>query len=371
MRRSAASAIGAIEALSGDIDYDDYPLSDEARADLLNAVAEHIDATEHLPTDTTLTIESRGKTVVLNTCRGSRINEALAHFIQAMGSMREGKMGTTLIDPYRIAFQVPGTTPSHVIEWLTETSPEALETVLRMTIPNGRALRWRMVQVARKMGVLEKAADPRRVNMQGLMQRYRGTPVVEEALSKLFHERMDIEGTMDLIRDIQQDKVKILHTPSGPLGLSPKSERDLLLPAWSDAQLRERLETRLLAERTVLICLNCKEKIRSRVGRMEERIEPCAKCNGTMRACAPERMESMLTGWVASDDPKERARMQKNAELIRTHGHDAVLALMGRGVGEETATRLLRGLSRGNRVALLRAIHNAELQYAKTRRYWS
>ena len=90
-----------------------------------------------------------------------------------------------------------------------------------------------------------------------------------------------------------------------------------------------------------------------------------------MRACAPERMESMLTGWVASDDPKERARMQKNAELIRTHGHDAVLALMGRGVGEETATRLLRGLSRGNRVALLRAIHNAELQYAKTRRYWS
>ena len=40
-------------------------------------------------------------------------------------------------------------------------------------------------------------------------------------------------------------------------------------------------------------------------------------------------MESMLTGWVTSEDPKERARMQKNAELIQTHGHDAVLALMG------------------------------------------
>jgi hypothetical protein len=45
--------------------------------------------------------------------------------------------------------------------------------------------------------------------------------------------------------------------------------------------------------------------------------------------------------------------------------------LMGRGVGEETATRLLRGHTRGNRVKLLRAIHNAELQYARTRRYWS
>ncbi len=371
LRRSAACAIGAMEAISGDIDYSDYPLSDEARADFLTAVAEHIDATENLPTDNIITLENRDKTVVLNTCRGSRINETLAHFIQAMGSMREGKMGTTLIDPYRIAFQVPGTTPAHVIEWLTTTSPDALETVLRMTIPNGRALRWRMVQVARKMGVLQKAADPRRVNMQGLMQRYRGTPVVEEALSKLFHERMDIEGTMDLIRDIQQGRVEIIHTPSGPLGLSPKSERDLLLPAWSDEQLRDRLETRLLAERAVLICLNCKDKSRSRVGRMDNRIEPCSKCGGRMRACAPERMESMLITWITSNDEKDRGRMQKNAELIQTHGHDAILALMGRGVGEETATRLLRGLSRGNRVALLRSIHNAELQYAKTRRYWS
>ena len=145
----------------------------------------------------------------------------------------------------------------------------------------------------------------------------------------------------------------------------------MLLPAWSDEQLRDRLETRLLAERAVLICLNCKDKSRSRVGRMDNRIEPCSKCGGRMRACAPERMESMLITWITSNDEKDRGRMQKNAELIQTHGHDAILALMGRGVGEETATRLLRGLSRGNRVALLRSIHNAELQYAKTRRYWS
>ncbi len=371
LRRSAATAVGAMEAESRDIDFDDYPLSNEARADLLEAVVEHLDATEYLPTDRVLTVETRAKAVVLNTCRGSRVNETLAHFIQAMGSMREGKLGTTLVDPYRIAYQVPGTTAAHVIEWMTETSPEALETILRMTIPNGRALRWRLVQVARKMGVLQKKVDPRRVNLQGLMTRYRGTPVVEEALSKLFHERMDIEATMDLIREIQNGDVEIVHTATGPLGMSPKGERDMLLPAWSDAQLRERLETRLLAERCVLICLNCQDKTRKRVAKMEDRIEPCPRCNGTMRACAPERMEAMLAGWVTSRDPKDRGRMNKNAELIRTHGHDAVLAMMARGVAEGTATRLLRGHTRGNRIALLRAIHNAELQYARTRRYWS
>ena len=176
---------------------------------------------------------------------------------------------------------------------------------------------------------------------------------------------------MNLIKEIRDGSVHIHHSASGPLGLAPKSERDLLLPSWSDKQLRERLETRLLAERAVLICLNCGDKSRIRVGRMEDRIEPCPSCNGTMRACAPERMESMLLEWIQSKDPKDRARMKKNAELIRTHGHDAVLAMMARGVAEGTATKLLRGHTRGNRVALLRSIHNAELQYARTRRYWS
>ena len=60
-----------------------------------------------------------------------------------------------------------------------------------------------------------------------------------------------------------------------------------------------------------------------------------------MRCCGPERMEMML-GWVKSRDPKDRARIQKNAELLNNHGFEAILCLMGRGIGEETATRTER-----------------------------
>jgi len=90
-----------------------------------------------------------------------------------------------------------------------------------------------------------------------------------------------------------------------------------------------------------------------------------------MQACAPERMEAMLAEWVDSGDPKVRGKMEKNAELVRTHGFEGVLCLMGRGIAEETATRVLRGHIAGERIRLLRAIHNAELQYARTRQYWS
>ena len=44
---------------------------------------------------------------------------------------------------------------------------------------------------------------------------------------------------------------------------------------------------------------------------------------------------------------------------------------MARGVGEETATRILRSHAGKTRTKLLRLIHNAEIEYARTRRYWS
>ena len=173
------------------------------------------------------------------------------------------------------------------------------------------------------------------------------------------------------MREIQNGAIEISHTTIGPLGMSPKVERDLLLPSWSDKELRERLEIRLVNERAVLICLNCQSKRRGRVGRMEERIGECSSCGGRMLACAPERMENMLADWVSSRDSTIRGKMEKNAELVRNHGVEAVMCLMGRGIAEETATRIMRGHVKGERIRLLRSIHNAELKYARTRRYWS
>ena len=36
-----------------------------------------------------------------------------------------------------------------------------------------------------------------------MLKRYHGTAVVEETLSKLFHERMDIVGAMELMSELQ------------------------------------------------------------------------------------------------------------------------------------------------------------------------
>ena len=77
-----------------------------------------------------------------------------------------------------------------------------------------------------------------------------------------------------------------------------------------------------------------------------------------------------MVEWVNSDDEKIQDRMMKNAQIVANRGMDAILALMGRGIGEATCQRLMRKVQRGDLDGLLEAIHIAEIEYARTRRFW-
>ena len=359
------------EETEGDREIESYPLAPDALGRLMGTITEHVDAAGSLPDASHIDIETRRDAVVVHSCNGTRINQTLAHFLQAMASTLEGRMGRVLVDPYRITLQVPGLRATHVVDWLTGTPPNGLPSILRVTIPNGRQLRWRLVQVCKVMGVLRAGVDPRKVNLRGIAERYKGTPVMEEALDKLFSERMDLDGTVDLLRAIQDGRIHVSQRSPGALGTSPRSERDMQLPDWSNVEVRNRLEMRLMNERALTICLRCKATTRFRVARYPEIDPNCTVCSATMRAVAREGLADDLKRWVASEDEKVRARMMRNAEMVQHRGIDAILCLMARGVGEETATRILRAHAKGGpRDALLKAIHDAEIQYARTRRFW-
>ncbi|MBS71355.1 MAG: hypothetical protein CMO20_00180 [Thermoplasmata archaeon] len=347
----------------------DYPLSDASIGKITQSVAEHLDATGSIPHSRLLTIESRRDSLVLNCSHGSKVNATIAHFLQAMASTIDGKSGRTIIDPYRITLQVPALTSELIINWLTETPPEALRDIMRMTIPNGRQLRARLVQVCKTFGILQRGIDPRKVNLQGIINRYRGTLVIQESLDKLFHDRMDIDSTVKLFEAIQVGAVQIQCTQNGNLGITPRTERDLLLPNWSDAEVRTRLEQRLMNERAVLICLACKSRIRTRVALYGVKHHHC-ECGGTMLATAREEIEERLAEWIESKDDKTRTRMERNAQLVQQRGIEAIICLMARGVGEETATRILNKVPKGKQEMMLKIIHEAELNYARTRRFW-
>ncbi len=350
------------------LELEDYPLDSEALGQIFEAVNTHLEASGTVPTDRIITIERRHEAVIVNSCQGSRINEALAHLLQAMASTRTGTLGRIVVEPTRIGLQA-AITPEEVVGWLMTTPPDALEGLLSVTMPNSRQVRWRFAQVAKVLGVLRSGVDPRRINLHSLVRRYRGTMVMQEVLSKLFHERMDVAGAADVLSALQNGLFKLEITPPGVLGLSSKAGKDLLLPNWSNKQVRERLEGRLMNERAVLCCLACQRTQTFRLAKYDMKKQVCL-CGGRMLACAPERLRSDLEELVISTEQKERDRAMRNAEAVRRRGLEAIICLMGRGIGETTTTRILRRVQPNQRDALLEAIHNAEITYARTRRFW-
>ena len=350
----------------------DYPLNDYALGMLSEEIGNHVEKTGSLPTDRRITIEERNDALMVNSCHGSKINETLGHLILAMASTKSGHWGRLIVEPTRIGLQASQVKAEDIVGWLKNTPPEALEGILSVTLPNSRQVRWRFAQVAKTFGILRHGVDPRKINLQGLLKKYRGTIVMEEVLEKLFFERMDLEGAKDVLRAIQSDLINIELTPSGPLGISRRSSRDLLLPNWDNAAVREKLKLRLTNERAVLCCLKCKSKRRFRVAKYPEIKDAkiCLKCKGRMLACSREGMEKMLESWVNSDDEGDQVRMMKNAELVQNRGYEGILCLMARGIGEATAQRILKKVPRNNVDNLLKAIHNAEIEYARTRRFW-
>ena len=71
----------------------------------------------------------------------------------------------------------------------------------------------------------------------------------------------------------------------------------------------------------------------------------------------------------SKEERVEVRRLYTNASLVRSYGRRAVLALVARGVGPDTAARILRGLHRDEE-EFLKDVLAAELTYARTKRFW-
>ena len=78
-----------------------------------------------------------------------------------------------------------------------------------------------------------------------------------------------------------------------------------------------------------------------------------------------------------AEENREVQRLHKNASLILSNGKFAVLALVARGVGPDTAARILGHYSKFElekseelEIKFLRDILQAELVYARTRGFW-
>jgi ATP-dependent Lhr-like helicase len=334
-----------------------------------------------IPDNKTITIDVEDKTVVINACFGSKVNETLGRLISAILAQSIGESVGINSDAYRINFELPGRIPVEKIkDILFNTKPESLEYLLNTILKNSTYIRWQLVHVARKFGSIRKEFDYRNVGIKKLFSLFENSLIFEEAVDKLIWERMDIENTQIILKEIQNGKVKIHTQRLSPLSLAGlESIRGLMVPQRADRSILMALKKRLEDADITMVCTNCNNKWSTVVSRVDK--PKCSKCGAikiaVMRSYNRDLAKLLSKKDRTKEENKEVKRLHKNASLVLSYGKPAILALVGRGIGPDTAARILSryNLSQINKseevqIKFLRDILKAELTYARTRGFW-
>ena len=327
-----------------------------------------------VPTDDTVTIEIGDRLAIINCCFGSRVNETLSKIISALITARIGESIGISTDAYRIILELPRNIDRRVIrDTFLSIKPGTVEALSRLTIQNSSHLKWRFMNIAKKFGIIEKGADRRYINYSKLFDLHRDTPAFNDAVSMVLWEDLDMQNTELVVKMIAEKKIRIVEQNVSHIGLEGITRsKELMQPARADHAILAAMKKRLDDEVLYATCLSCKNQRRVRVGDAPKKFV-CPQCGGYMVALLKgyERDSMKDFGKPGRDQQAVNTdkRIVKNANLVNSYGGLSAIVLAGRGIGPEVAARILMKMHVGED-DLLRDIMAAEVNYAKTKRFW-
>lgn len=328
-----------------------------------------------IPTDELITLEIGDRLAILNCCFGNRVNDTLGKIYSALLTARLGESIGVSADAYRIILELPRNIDKKILyDSFMSIKPGTIEALSRLTILNSTYLKWRFVHVAKKFGIIEKGADHRFMNFNRLFDMHKDTPAYNEAVNVVLQENLDIPNTELAVKMISEGRIKVEICGISHIGLEGiVRSKELMQPVRADHSILMAMKKRLEDEILYASCMNCQNQWRIRVADAPVRLI-CPKCGGNMVALLKgyerENIRCVKNKDRNEQDKKDALRVSRNANLVNEYGGKrASIVLAGRGVGPDGASRILRSMY-SDEDEFLRAILNAEILYAKNKRFW-
>jgi len=261
-----------------------------------------------------------------------------------------------------------------VRDLLLSLDPAHMPGIIRLSLKRTALFKWKLVQIAKKFGAVDPDADYEKISIIRLLEFFDNTIVQQEAFRELLTGYMDIEAASAIARQIKTGEMSVGIGPHSLIGAGGLlSSRDQIPPPTADQAILSTLRRRLDQDDVFLCCMNCRDwKSKTVVSRIPDHPQ-CPKCGARLiAALKPYEEDSFTMVKKSRKTSEERAveqRLMKNANMVLSSGKKAVIALSGRGVGPENASRILATLTDGD--AFYREILKAERNFIQTHRYWT
>jgi len=343
-----------------------------------------------VPTHNHILIEAFDKYVIVHACYGEIVNRTLGAIFDAVLSDQELIQGWWN-NGYRILIETPRRIEQRELDrfpnLLFKLSDEEVDRAFNDYLKARFPFSYKMKFVAERFGALPRGKTMAYERMAELPSRFEKTPIYEENIREAMQEKIDIPTVKKIMKSIREEKTKITTllrlekpTPMGYRILAKYTEiPELMAPERVLLNNIERMKRAILARRPSLLCLSCgHHSEEKRIRELPEKLV-CEQCGaGLLAELHPIQDPKLLIDILkrrlkgkelTPDELDQLTHARRTADLVLSHGKRALIAFQVKGVGPETAFRILSKMH-PKEDDFYHELLQAKIQYLRTKPFW-
>jgi ATP-dependent Lhr-like helicase len=375
----------AAEQLAGELRTDKATLLDAALE-----IDEHLKTGVPLPTQNRIVVEVLDRYIVVHACFGEIVNRTLGGIFDSVLSGREAITGWWT-DGYRILLETTHKPSKQELEDLPKElfglADDRIDEAFLNYVNSKFPFVSRMKAIAERFGAMPRGKTLAMSERgEKLKAAFEGTPIYDETLREAMMDKVDLQKTKQIMHDIKEGKITVTvlaHENPSPLAyhilMQYADTAELMAPERVILSNIDRMKHAIEARSARLLCMNCGTwTTQLRVKDLPD--EPqCGNCHSRLLTLLyfsqdVEKLKGDLQKRregkeLTPEELKELSNARRKADLILSYGKQAVKALQVKGVGPETASRIL-GKMHPQEDEFYMDLLKAKIQYLRTREFW-
>lgn len=316
-----------------------------------------------IPTSEKIVLEKAEDTIAVHACFGTLTNRTLGRYIARRAADELGETVAVTVDPYRILVRSERLRPREIKAILTGEMGTDFRETLEKVIEDSQFFKWRIIQIGRRMGALEKEVDMTATEVDQIIQGLKGSPVYEETFKEVVRKDLDLPQALEILKQIEKEDIQIeslgLRGDPSPIAEPAWEEKSMTFEPVSPKRMRRLIlgsvRARLLSEERTFACTECKDWVEIKEIHELNKSPTCPKCGSEKTGLIEEEIRPVrkTLSQVKDDskqgkDSKTWRELNQTAKLVEKYGKPAAVALVGKGMTHSGAERILERKSEIN-----------------------